>query len=145
MTLFRPFFATAALAAVVFSGQAQSATPDVLHEGLLKVSLTDFISGKYSLSYERVVGDWTTAELTVTGIGMTTTDYTYTIAQPCALPVGQLLPQPARGSRHGDLWLGGAGRRAQVRLGGRRCARRLLRVGLLDRRRSHHPRRRAHP
>ena len=82
MTLFRPFFATAALAAVVLSGQAQSTTPDVLHEGLLKVSLTDFISGKYSLSYERVVGDWTTAELTVTGIGMTTTDYTYTIAQP---------------------------------------------------------------
>ena len=92
MILLRPFFATAALAAVVLSGQAQSATPDVLHEGLLKVSLTDFISGKYSLSYERVVGDWTTAEFTVTGIGMTTTDYTYTIAQPLLYPWDSFYP-----------------------------------------------------
>ena len=92
MTLFRPFFATAALAAVVLSGQAQSTTPDVLHEGLLKVSLTDFISGKYSLSYERVMGDWTTAEFTVTGIGMTTTDYTYTIAQPLLYPWDSFYP-----------------------------------------------------
>ncbi|MDG1674650.1 MAG: hypothetical protein P8H88_04310 [Flavobacteriales bacterium] len=79
-------FATAALAAVVVSGQSQSSlvseNPEVLHEGLLKVSLTDFISGKYSLSYERVIGPWATAELTVTGIGMTTSDYSYTIAQP---------------------------------------------------------------
>jgi len=80
------FLATAALAAVVVSGQSQSSpasgSPEVLHEGLLKVSLTDFISGKYSLSYERVIGPWATAELTVTGIGMTTSDYSHTVAQP---------------------------------------------------------------
>ena len=56
------------------------------------MSLTDFISGKYSLSYERVVDDWTTAELTVTGIGMTTTDYTYTIAQPLLYPWDSFYP-----------------------------------------------------
>ena len=79
--------ATAAFAAVVVSasGQATSSTlsePVLLHEGLLKVNLTDFIAGKYSLSYERVFGSWASAELTVTGIGMTTSDYAYTIAQP---------------------------------------------------------------
>ena len=33
--------------------------PTKLHDGLIKVNLTDFISGKYSLSYERVIGPWT--------------------------------------------------------------------------------------
>ena len=78
--------ASAAFAAVVFSAQAQesSAAPEVLHDGLLKVNLTDFISGKYSLSYEHMLGNWSSVEATVTGIGMTTSDYTYTIAQPAA-------------------------------------------------------------
>ena len=67
-------------------------TPPVLHEGLLKVSLTDFISGKYSLSYERVIGDWSSAEFTVTGIGLTTSDYTYTIAQPSTSPWDSFYP-----------------------------------------------------
>ena len=89
-------FATAAFAAVVFSAQAQESStgPEVLHDGLLKVNLTDFISGKYSLSYERMLGNWSSVEATVTGIGMTTSDYTYTIAQPATYPLGQLLPQP---------------------------------------------------
>ena len=56
--------------------------PQILHDCMVKVSLTDFIAGKYSLSYERVLGNWSTAEVTVTGIGMTTSDYSYTIAQP---------------------------------------------------------------
>ena len=65
--------ASAAFAAIVFSAQAQesSAAPEVLHDGLLKVNLTDFISGKYSLSYEHVLGNWSSVEATVTGIGMT--------------------------------------------------------------------------
>ena len=40
-----------------------------VHDGLIKVNLTDFISGKYSLSYERVIGPWTTAEFTATALG----------------------------------------------------------------------------
>ena len=58
----------------------------------IKVNLTDFISGKYSLSYERVIGPWTTAEFTVTSIGMTTSDYTYTIAQACTTPTPASTP-----------------------------------------------------
>ena len=87
-------FATAAFAAVVFSGQAQESTaePNVLHDGLLKVNLTDFISGKYSLSYERMLGNWSSVEATVTGIGMTTSDYTYTIAQPAMYPWDSFYP-----------------------------------------------------
>ena len=66
--------------------------PQKLHDGLIKVNLTDFISGKYSLSYERVIGPWTTAEFTVTGIGMTTSDYTYTIAQASYYPYSSFYP-----------------------------------------------------
>ena len=66
--------------------------PTKLHDGLIKVNLTDFISGKYSLSYERVIGPWTTAEFTVTGIGMTTSDYTYTIAQASYYPYSSFYP-----------------------------------------------------
>ena len=35
---------------------AQDMSTPPVRGGLLKVSLTDFISGKYSLSYERVIG-----------------------------------------------------------------------------------------
>ena len=94
MPRFASLLATAAFAAVVFSAQAQesAATPEVLHDGLLKVNLTDFISGKYSLSYERMLGSWSSVEATVTGIGMTTSDYTYTIAQPAMYPWDSFYP-----------------------------------------------------
>ena len=79
-------------ASFAFASAQDMPTPPVLHEGLLKVSLTDFISGKYSLSYERVIGDWTSAEFTVTGIGLTMSDYTYTIAQPVTYPWDSFYP-----------------------------------------------------
>ena len=86
--------ATAALVVALIgtSALAQPNAPERLHDGLVKVNLTDFISGKYSLSYERVIGPWTSAELTVTGIGMTTSDYTYSIAQPITYPWDSFYP-----------------------------------------------------
>ncbi|MGB2228656.1 MAG: hypothetical protein ACPHZB_03955, partial [Flavobacteriales bacterium] len=94
-------FFTFCVAALLGAGSVHAQTtaspvlpvqPKKLHDGLIKVNLTDFISGKYSLSYERVIGPWTTAEFTVTGIGMTTSDYTYTIAQASYYPYSSFYP-----------------------------------------------------
>ena len=50
------FKATATLAVVLLGTSSNPpALPERLHDGLVKVSLTDFISGKYSLSYEGVI------------------------------------------------------------------------------------------
>ena len=90
----KPFlFLGVALITMTAPLQAQTnESPVRLHDGLLKVSLTDFIAGKYSLSYEHVFGTWASAELTVTGIGMTANNSTYTIAQPLVDPFSSFYP-----------------------------------------------------
>ena len=90
----KPFlFLGVALMTLTAPLQAQTnESPVRLHDGLLKVSLTDFIAGKYSLSYEHVFGTWASAELTVTGIGMTANNSTYTIAQPLVDPFSSFYP-----------------------------------------------------
>ena len=65
-----------------FASGEPVAPPAFLEQGLFKVNLTDFVFGKYSMSYERAVGTWASAELTLTGVGMTSTDHTYSVAQP---------------------------------------------------------------
>ena len=88
----RRFLLSATFGLTTLTTWAQADAPERLHDGLVKVNLTDFISGKYSLSYERVIGPWTSAELTVTGIGMTTSDYTYSIAPPVTYPWDSFYP-----------------------------------------------------
>ena len=92
LTLIRTLLLSSTMTLVTMATWAQADAPERLHDGLVKVNLTDFISGKYSLSYERVIGPWTSAELTVTGIGMTTSDYTYSIAQPVTYPWDSFYP-----------------------------------------------------
>lgn len=81
----KTIFSSAILAISIFSATAQTLTPPEpshMAKGMLKMNLTDFAVGKYSMSYERMFSGWTTAELTVSGIGMTSRSSAYTIARP---------------------------------------------------------------
>lgn len=59
-----------------------NSTKPLVANGLVKISLTDFAWGKYSLSYERVIKDYLSAQLTISGIGMTSNHNAYSIASP---------------------------------------------------------------
>ena len=74
------------MASATFAQTTEEA-PTMMAQGMVKLNLTDFAFGKYSMSYERMFDGWTTAELTVSGIGLTSQSSAYSIARPAYDPL----------------------------------------------------------